>query len=81
MALRTKVGIPVFVRPAKPSRTAVIEGVSVENGKVLARVRNTGNLHISVETIAVKGTRWSGRVNVHEGRTRLVRAARRDASL
>ena len=56
VALRTKVGIPVFVRPAKPVRTAVIDGVSVENGKVLARVRNTGNLHISVDTISVKGT-------------------------
>jgi fimbrial chaperone protein len=56
VALRTKVGIPVFVRPAKPSRSAVIDGVSVENGKVLTRVRNTGNLHISVDTISVKGT-------------------------
>jgi fimbrial chaperone protein len=60
VALRTKIGIPVFVRPAKPSRTAVIEGVSVENGKVLARVRNTGNLHVSVDTIAVKGTGGAG---------------------
>lgn len=60
VALRTKIGVPVFVRPAKPSRTAVIEGVSVENGKVLARVRNTGNLHISVDTISVKGTGGSG---------------------
>jgi P pilus assembly chaperone PapD len=46
----------VFVRPAKPVRTAAIDGVSVENGKVLARVRNTGNLHISVDTISVTGT-------------------------
>ncbi len=56
VALRTRIGIPVFVRPSKPSRTAVIDGVSVENGRVLARVRNTGNLHISVDTISVKGT-------------------------
>jgi fimbrial chaperone protein len=56
VALRTKVGIPVFVRPAKPSRSAVIDGVSVENGKVLTRVRNTGNLHISVDNVSVKGT-------------------------
>jgi fimbrial chaperone protein len=56
VALRTKVGIPVFVRPAKPTRTAVIDGVSVEKGKVLARVKNTGNLHISVDKISVKGT-------------------------
>ena len=60
VALRTKVGIPVFVRPAKPSRSAAIEGVTVENGKVLARVRNTGNLHVSVDSISVKGTGGSG---------------------
>jgi fimbrial chaperone protein len=56
VAIRTKVGIPVFVRPAKPVRTAVIERVSVEGGKVLTRVRNTGNLHINVENIAVTGS-------------------------
>ena len=56
VALRTKMGIPVFVRPVKPDRTAVLESVSVESGKVLTRVRNTGNLHISVDTIAIKGT-------------------------
>lgn len=56
VAIRTKVGIPVFVRPVKPTRTAVIDGVSVENGRVLTRVRNTGNLHINVESLSVKGT-------------------------
>jgi fimbrial chaperone protein len=60
VALRTKVGIPVFVRPAKPSRTEALDGVSVENGKVQVRVRNTGNLHISVDSISVKGTDGSG---------------------
>jgi fimbrial chaperone protein len=56
VALRTKVGIPVFVRPAKPTRSALIEGVSVEGGKVMTRVKNTGNLHISVDSLAVTGT-------------------------
>jgi len=56
VALRTKIGIPVFVRPSKPVRTAEIAGVSVENGKVLTRLHNTGNLHISVDTISVTGT-------------------------
>jgi len=60
VALRTRIGIPVFVRPAKPARSAAIESVSVENGKVLARVRNTGNLHVSVDTISVTGTGGSG---------------------
>ncbi len=55
VAIRTKVGIPVFVRPVKPTRSAVIESVSVAGGKVLTRVRNTGNLHLNVDSIAVKG--------------------------
>ena len=81
VAIRTKVGIPVFVRPAKPTRSAVIDGVSVAGGKVLTRVRNTGNLHINVDTIAVKGSGASQRLDVQQGRRRLVRAARRDAGL
>jgi len=67
VALRTKIGIPVFVRPAKPARTAAIDGVSVENAKVLVRVRNTGNLHISVDTIKVTGTGGSGATFTKEG--------------
>ena len=56
VALRTKVGIPVFVRPLKPARSALIESVSVDGGKVMTRVKNTGNLHINVNNVAVKGT-------------------------
>ena len=67
VALRTKIGIPVFVRPAKPARTAAIDGVSVENAKVLVRVRNTGNLHVSVDTIKVTGTGGSGATFTKEG--------------
>lgn len=55
VAIRTKMGIPVFVRPGKPARSAVIDGVTVQNGVVRTRVRNTGNLHINVENIVVNG--------------------------
>src|SRR5436190_22349427 len=34
VALRTKMGIPVFVRPAKPARSALLDSVSIENGQV-----------------------------------------------
>ena len=80
VALRTKIGIPVFVRPAKPSRTAVIDGVSVENGKVLTRVRNTGNLHISVDSFSVTGTGYRP-LPRSRSMDLVVRAARRDANL
>jgi fimbrial chaperone protein len=55
VAIRTKMGIPVFVRPGKPARSAVIDGVTVQNGVVRTRVRNTGNLHVNVENIVVNG--------------------------
>jgi fimbrial chaperone protein len=55
VAIRTKVGIPVFVRPMKPVRSAVIESVSIDAGKVMTRVKNTGNLHINVDNVVVKG--------------------------
>ncbi len=55
VAIRTKVGIPIFVRPMKPVRSALIESVSVDAGKVMTRVKNTGNLHINVDNVVVKG--------------------------
>jgi fimbrial chaperone protein len=55
VAIRTKLGIPVFVRPAKPARAAAIDAVTVERGRVLTRVRNTGNLHINVQNVVVSG--------------------------
>ena len=48
---------------------------------MLTRVRNTGNLHINVDNIAVKGTGASAPSTFTQGRPRLVRAARRDADL
>jgi len=60
VAIRTKVGIPVFVRPIRPLRSATVESVIVEGGKVLTRVRNTGNLHLSVDGVTVRGTNASG---------------------
>ena len=42
--------------PGKPTRSAQVERVTIEGGKILTRVRNTGNLHISVDSIAANGT-------------------------
>ena len=80
VAIRTKLGIPVFVRPAKPVRTAVIDGVSVVGGKVLTRVKNTGNLHINVETSRSRAPARQ-RIDIQQRRSWLVRAAGRDANL
>lgn len=60
IAIRTKIGMPVFVRPLKPARSATIESVTVENGRVRTRVRNTGNLHLNVEGVAMRGLSTAG---------------------
>jgi fimbrial chaperone protein len=60
IAIRTKIGLPVFVRPLKPARSATIESVMVENGKVLTRVHNTGNLHVVVDGLTLHGLSSSG---------------------
>jgi fimbrial chaperone protein len=60
IAIRTKMGLPVFVRPEKTSRSAVLEPLVVENGRVVTRVRNTGTLHVNVEGITVNGSSATG---------------------
>jgi fimbrial chaperone protein len=68
VAIRTRIGIPVFVRPADPKRSATIDGVTIEGGRVLTRVKNTGNLHVSVDNVAVKGLNAGGtQTFTHDG--------------
>ena len=56
VALRTKIGIPIFVRPSQPVRSAVVESVGVEpGGTVSVRVKNTGNLHAIVDSLTIVG--------------------------
>jgi len=62
VAIRTKLGIPVFLRPAQQTATAEIEGVSFEGGKLVTRVRNTGNVHMIVDTVKMQGTASGGDV-------------------
>ena len=81
VALRTKVGIPVFVRPAKPVADRGDRwrlGRERQGAGACSQHRQPAHqrrYHFS------QGHWWIGRPHVHEGRTRLVRAARRDANL
>jgi len=58
--IRTKLGVPVFVRPEKPARTAVVESVTVEGNKIRTTIHNTGTLHISVDGLTVRGMSTAG---------------------
>ncbi|HVS33387.1 MAG TPA: fimbria/pilus periplasmic chaperone [Thermoanaerobaculia bacterium] len=56
----TKMGVPVFVAPAKVSESGQIDAIRVENGKLHFAVKNSGNVHFSVQGVRVRGLGESG---------------------
>jgi fimbrial chaperone protein len=60
VAIRTKIGIPAFLAPAKTTATAEIAAVSFEQGRLVTRVRNTGTVHMIVDAVKMRGTTSGG---------------------
>jgi fimbrial chaperone protein len=60
VAIRTKMGIPVFLTPAQPKASAEIAAVSFDGGKLVTRVRNTGTVHMIVDAVKMHGATTSG---------------------
>lgn len=60
--LRTllKVGISVYLTPVELNRSGKIEGVRLSNGRLSFKVTNSGNAHVNLKSIAVKGKDGSG---------------------
>jgi len=56
----TKMGIPIFVAPQKGYAEAKIEAARVENGKLAFDVRNSGNVHFSLEGVKLHGMGSNG---------------------
>lgn len=56
----TKMGIPIFVTPAKGSAEASIESVRMDKGTLAFDVRNSGNVHYALEGVKVHGLGASG---------------------
>jgi fimbrial chaperone protein len=59
--LMTKVGIPVFLLPAKLDLRAEIAGVAVHAGRVAVTVRNTGNTRLSPSKLKVEALGEDGK--------------------
>jgi fimbrial chaperone protein len=57
----TRVGVPVFLAPAKVVERRAIEGISVLHGKVHFRVTNGGTAHFREETVRVRGLDSAGK--------------------
>jgi fimbrial chaperone protein len=52
---------PIFVKPARPQETAVIEKVELSKGLAKATVKNTGNVHIKVLSVTFRGKAADGK--------------------
>jgi fimbrial chaperone protein len=50
----TKMGIPIFILPAKPVSTGVVEGLALAKGMFSFTVKNTGNTHFLIQSVHVK---------------------------
>jgi fimbrial chaperone protein len=56
----TKMGIPVFIEPAKSTVAGTVEGITVAKGVLGFTVKNTGNVHFLVQTVVAKALDAAG---------------------
>ena len=60
--MRTRIGLPVFVRPSGTLTAAIqIKDLRAEDGKIAVEVRNTGKAHSSIDTVRVVGLDAAGK--------------------
>jgi fimbrial chaperone protein len=56
----TKMGVPIFVSPAKPTAAGTVEGMALAKGKFGFTVKNTGNVFFLVQSVHVKALNAAG---------------------
>ena len=56
----TKMGIPIFVTPAKGYAQAAVENLTLKNGAMSFDVRNTGTVHFALQKVRVRGLAADG---------------------
>ena len=55
VAVRTRIGIPVFVAPTKATRSGDIGAIAIKNRTVSVTLRNTGTTHAMVDDVVIRG--------------------------
>lgn len=58
--LPLRIGVPIFVAPAREKLSGLIEGMEVEGGKLKATVRNDGKTHLFLSTVKASGEDANG---------------------
>lgn len=60
VALAIRFGVPIFVRPLKEEAKGEISKIEMSKGALNVLIRNTGNLHLIISTVTIKGTDAKG---------------------
>jgi fimbrial chaperone protein len=55
LQIRTRMGIPIFLQPKEPEKGSRVDAVTARAGILRFSVRNTGNVHVNLRAIRVKG--------------------------
>lgn len=55
VAIRTRIGIPVFIAPTKVARTASLNNPTIKNRTVSVTLANTGTKHVMVDEVVIRG--------------------------
>lgn len=55
VAMKVRFGVPIFLKPAAPEVRGEIQAIEMTKGMLRVSVRNTGNVHFVIGTIAVSG--------------------------
>jgi fimbrial chaperone protein len=55
VAVRTRIGVPVFLAPTKSVRSGRMETATVVKGVVTIPLTNTGSIHAMVDEVSVRG--------------------------
>jgi fimbrial chaperone protein len=56
----TRMGVPVFLQPAKPQAAALIRDLGLSNGRLTFQLVNTGNSHFLPSLVTVRGFAANG---------------------
>ena len=52
----TRMGIPIFIQPAKSTVDARLEGLTIQGGRLSFRIRNAGTVHVVAQAVRFTGS-------------------------
>jgi fimbrial chaperone protein len=56
----TKMGVPIFLRPAKAMAAGAVDGMTLTKGSLSFTLKNTGNIHFLVQSVKVQAMDAAG---------------------